>query len=77
MGAVVDETRDELRIDGDASDLIGARVDGRHDHRVVMALAVAALAAEGETVIETAESVDVSYPGFADDLRALGAEVTG
>lgn len=75
MGAVVQEEKDRLVVDGDASELVGARVDGRHDHRVVMALAVAALVAEGETAIETAESVDVSYPGFADDLRALGAEV--
>ena len=75
MGAVVEEERDALYVDGDASELVGTRVDGRHDHRVVMALAVAALVAEGETTIETAESVDVSYPGFADDLGTLGADV--
>jgi len=75
MGAVVEEERDRLVIDGDASELVGARADGRGDHRVVMALAVAALVAEGETVIETAESVDVSYPGFADALGALGEDV--
>ena len=75
MGAVVQEEKDSLVVDGDASELVGTRVDGRHDHRVVMALAVAALVAEGETTIETAESVDVSYPGFAEDLRALGAQV--
>jgi 3-phosphoshikimate 1-carboxyvinyltransferase len=75
MGAVVDEERDTLVVNGEASELVGARVDGRHDHRVVMALAVAALVAEGKTVIETAESVDVSYPGFGDDLGELGTEV--
>lgn len=75
MGAVVQEEKDSLVVDGDASELVGTRVDGRHDHRVVMALAVAALIADGETTIETAESVDVSYPGFAEDLRALGAQV--
>jgi 3-phosphoshikimate 1-carboxyvinyltransferase len=75
MGAVVDEERDTLVVDGEASELVGTRVDGRHDHRVVMALAVAAVVAEGKTVIETAESVDVSYPGFGDDLGELGAEV--
>lgn len=73
MGAAVEETDDGLVVDGDASTLEGAEVDGRHDHRIVMALAVAALAAEGETSIETAESVDVSYPGFVDDMQALGA----
>jgi len=76
MGAVVKEERDALYVDGDASELVGARVDGRGDHRVVMALAVAALVADGETTIETAESVDVSYPGFAEDLRALGADAS-
>jgi len=45
MGATVEEARDSLVVDGDASELVGARVDGRHDHRVVMALAVAALVA--------------------------------
>ena len=74
MGASIKEKQDRLVIDGDASELVGKRVDGRHDHRVVMALAVAGLIADGETTIETAESVDVSYPGFADDLRALGAD---
>ena len=75
MGASIDEERDSLVIDGDVSELVGARVDGRHDHRVVMALGVAALVAEGNTTIETAESVGVSYPGFAGDLRELGVDV--
>jgi 3-phosphoshikimate 1-carboxyvinyltransferase len=74
MGAVIEEDRDRLIIDGDASELVGTRVDGRDDHRVVMALALAALVAEDETLITTAESVEVSYPGFADDLRSLGAD---
>ncbi|MFW5983669.1 MAG: 3-phosphoshikimate 1-carboxyvinyltransferase, partial [Halobacteria archaeon] len=74
MGAVVEEERDALYVDGDASELVGTRVDGRDDHRVVMALAVAGLVAEGETTVETAESVDVSYPGFVDALVGLGAE---
>ncbi|MFP4188301.1 MAG: 3-phosphoshikimate 1-carboxyvinyltransferase [Halobacteriales archaeon] len=74
MGAVVEEERDALYVDGDASELVGTRVDGRDDHRVVMALAVAGLVAEGETTVETADSVDVSYPGFVDALVGLGAE---
>ncbi|MDZ7687846.1 MAG: 3-phosphoshikimate 1-carboxyvinyltransferase [Halobacteriales archaeon] len=76
MGASIKEEHNRLVIDGDASELVGTRVDGRHDHRVVMALAVAGTVAEGETTIETAESVDVSYPGFADDLRKLGVKVS-
>ncbi|MFW5929489.1 MAG: 3-phosphoshikimate 1-carboxyvinyltransferase [Halobacteriota archaeon] len=75
MGAVVQETDDGLRVDGSETDLRGAEVDGRHDHRVVMALAVAGLAADGTTSIDTAESVEISYPGFVDDMRALGASI--
>jgi len=55
--------------------LRGARVEGRDDHRVVMALAVAGLVAEGQTVITDAERIGDSYPGFAAALGALGADV--
>ncbi|GAA0285440.1 3-phosphoshikimate 1-carboxyvinyltransferase [Halobacterium noricense] len=75
LGADVEERRDELVVHGGDSDLSGARVDGRGDHRIVMALAVAALVADGETVIEGAEHVDVSFPDFFDALGDLGAAV--
>ncbi|MFP4633246.1 MAG: 3-phosphoshikimate 1-carboxyvinyltransferase, partial [Halobacteriales archaeon] len=75
MGASIRETDDGLRVDGSETDLRGAEVDGRHDHRVVMALAVAGLAADGKTSIDTAESVEISYPGFVDDMNALGASI--
>jgi 3-phosphoshikimate 1-carboxyvinyltransferase len=75
LGADVEERRDELVVNGDDSDLSGARVDGRGDHRIVMALAVAALVADGETTIEGAEHVDVSFPDFFDALDDLGAAV--
>ena len=75
MGAAVEEREDGLRVDGDASALRGADVDGRHDHRVVMALALAGLVADGPTSIATAESVAISYPGFAEAMRGLGADV--
>jgi 3-phosphoshikimate 1-carboxyvinyltransferase len=75
LGASVTEEQDRLTIHGDESDLTGARVDGRHDHRIVMSLAVAGLAADGETVVEGAEHVDVSFPDFFDALRSLGVDV--
>jgi 3-phosphoshikimate 1-carboxyvinyltransferase len=75
MGASVEETEDELIIDGDETDLEGATLSGRGDHRIVMALSVAGLAAEGETTVEGAEHVDVSFPGFFDALAELGADV--
>jgi 3-phosphoshikimate 1-carboxyvinyltransferase len=51
--------------------LEGARVESRGDHRVAMALAVAGLFAEGSTEVEDAECVEISYPGFWDQLEAL------
>ncbi|HUL62006.1 MAG TPA: 3-phosphoshikimate 1-carboxyvinyltransferase, partial [Methanocella sp.] len=74
MGAGVEESQDSLTITG-GKRLQGAAVDGYDDHRIVMALAVAGLAAGGTTTISTAESVSISYPGFFDDLKKLGAKV--
>lgn len=76
MGAEVTEEPDALTVHGDETALHGARVDGRGDHRIVMALAVAALAAEGETTIAGGEHVDVSFPDFFSTLVALGADVS-
>ncbi|QLG62261.1 3-phosphoshikimate 1-carboxyvinyltransferase [Halorarum salinum] len=75
MGASVTEEPDSLTVHGDDSDLRGATVDGRGDHRLVMALAVAGLVAEGETTVRGAEHVEVSFPGFFGTLAALGAAV--
>ena len=74
MGADIEETKDGLIIR--KSVLQGAVVDGHGDHRVVMALAMAGLAAEGETVISTAESADVTFPDFLEKMQALGANIT-
>lgn len=62
MGADIEELPDGLLIR--KSNLRGARVSGRGDHRVVMALAVAGLAASGETTIDTAEAVSITFPTF-------------
>jgi len=70
MGADVTEREDELIVRG--GDLAGATVDGHDDHRIVMALSVAALVAEGETTIRGAEDVDVSFPDFFEVLEGLG-----
>jgi 3-phosphoshikimate 1-carboxyvinyltransferase len=75
MGASVTEAPGELVVHGDESTLTGARVSGHADHRIVMALAVAGLVADGETVVEGAEHVDVSFPGFFETLSSLGAAV--
>ena len=55
--------------------LEGGRVRSGGDHRMAMALTVAALGAEGPSVVEGAEAAAVSFPGFAALLRSLGARV--
>ena len=72
MGASVEERQDGLTVHG-GSRLHGASVRSYGDHRIAMALAVAGLVAEGETTIEGAECVAVSFPGFFDRL----ADATG
>jgi 3-phosphoshikimate 1-carboxyvinyltransferase len=74
MGALIEERPDGLVIR--RSDLRGCRVNGHRDHRVAMALAVAGLAADGETIIETAESVSVTFPNFSDLMLSVGADIT-
>lgn len=56
--------------------LDAARIDAQGDHRIAMAGAVGGLVASGETVIDDADNVATSYPGFAAAMCALGAEVT-
>jgi len=73
MGAAVEEREDELTIHGGDSELTGTELDGRGDHRIVMALAVAGLVADGTTTITGTEHVDVSFPDFFDVLAGLGA----
>jgi len=64
LGATISTTRNGLRIQGGAR-LRGATVSSRGDHRMAMSLAVAALFAEGETVIRDVACADTSFPGFA------------
>jgi len=74
LGARIEELPDELRIRG-VKQLKGARLNSYGDHRMAMALAVAGLAARGESIVEGAENIPVSYPNFIDDIRKLGAKV--
>jgi 3-phosphoshikimate 1-carboxyvinyltransferase len=71
MGARVEEFEDGLRVEGPVR-LRGARLQSYGDHRIAMAFAVAALAAEGETEIEGAEEcVAISFPEFFPLLESL------
>ena len=51
--------------------LHGSVCDSHGDHRMAMMLGVAALVAEGETAIDNAEVVSISYPKFWQDLECL------
>lgn len=70
MGADVTETEDGLVIRG-GKPLHGAVIPTHKDHRIAMTFAVAGLAASGETTLLDPECVDISYPGFYDDLNQL------
>jgi len=72
MGAKVEEFPDGMRVEGKSSGkLRGAKVDPQGDHRIAMALAVAALGAEGDTVVRDSECVGVSFPEFFTTLDKL------
>ena len=53
----------------------GGEVDSYNDHRIVMSAAVASVYSDAPVIIHGAEAVSKSYPGFFDDLRALGADI--
>jgi len=72
MGAKITELEDGMVIEG--TKLHGAVVDGYGDHRIVMAMAIAGLAAEGETIVKGAEAAAVTYPDFIKDFISLGAD---
>jgi 3-phosphoshikimate 1-carboxyvinyltransferase len=72
MGATVDERKDGLKVEGRAAgQLRGAEIEPHGDHRIAMAFAVAALGAEGDTIIRDADCAGVSYPTFYEDLERV------
>ncbi|MDP6619198.1 MAG: 3-phosphoshikimate 1-carboxyvinyltransferase, partial [Nitrospinota bacterium] len=73
MGADIEELPDGLVIR--RSVLHGTAVDGAGDHRVVMALAVAGLRAQGLTQVTNAKAVKVTFPTFPDLMNELGANM--
>ncbi len=74
FGAQIEEFEDSLIIHG-AKKLKGCRVKSYNDHRMAMALTVVGLFADGETVVEGVECVDISFPGFFSMLKRLGANI--
>lgn len=76
MGAEIQETGDGLEIVGGVT-LEGANVSSHNDHRIAMACSIAALGARGVTVVDDANCIAKSYPGFFDDLISLGGDIHG
>jgi 3-phosphoshikimate 1-carboxyvinyltransferase len=74
LGAAIEERDDGFVVEGPTR-LRGARVQSHGDHRLAMALVVAGLMADGETVVEGAEVIADSFPGFVGLLRELGADI--
>lgn len=74
FGVPCEELPDGLIISGGA-DLHAAQVESRGDHRIAMSAVLLGLLAEGESVIDGAEAVDTSFPGFVPLLRSLGADI--
>jgi 3-phosphoshikimate 1-carboxyvinyltransferase len=72
MGVKI-ELQDNIMIVHGGNGVKGATVHSRHDHRIAMACAVAALKAQGETIIEEAGAIGKSYPNFYEHIQSLGA----
>ena len=75
MGVEINLQDDLMLITGNPN-IKGANVQSHHDHRIAMACAVAALKAEGRTIIRDAEAINKSYPDFYSHLKMLGAAVS-
>lgn len=74
LGANITERNDGLDIEGVTS-FKGGRVSSFKDHRIAMALAIAATCSEVEVIIEDSECVKKSYPGFWEDYKSLGGDI--
>lgn len=70
MGVDATATDDGMIIRG-GNKLHGASIHCKYDHRIAMTFSIAGINADGETIIEDAECVDVSYPTFYDQLNSL------
>ncbi len=70
MGADIEATEDGMIIHG-GKPLHGAKIDSKLDHRIAMSFAIAGLNADGETIINDSQCINISYPSFFEDLQGL------
>ena len=73
MGVNVECGNDFIEIEG-RENLKGAKLDGFNDHRIVMAFSIAALFADGDSIISDAQSINKSYPDFFKDFNRMGGK---
>ncbi|MCM8808923.1 MAG: 3-phosphoshikimate 1-carboxyvinyltransferase, partial [Candidatus Omnitrophica bacterium] len=71
LSADIEEREDGFIVRG-VKKLKAAKVNSWQDHRIAMSLVIASFVAEGKTVIENAECVEISFPEFFDKYRQLG-----
>ncbi|MBT3539288.1 3-phosphoshikimate 1-carboxyvinyltransferase [Candidatus Parcubacteria bacterium] len=73
MGAEIEEQEDGLVVE--KSYLRGSALHGYEDHRTIMALSLAGMIAQGETVIDTAEGISKTFPNYVQLMQELGAKI--
>lgn len=74
LGITVDESDDGAVVQGGR--LAGGTVESHGDHRIAMALAVAASVAKAPVIVRDTAAVDTSFPGFSDCMASLGIEMS-
>jgi len=74
MGVQVEELPDGLEITGGQAK--AAQLHGWADHRIVMALALAAMAVDGESTIDTAEAINITFPTYVKLMKNIGADIS-
>ena len=72
MGAKIETEHNKMTIYG-GKPLKGGLLDSYNDHRIAMALSIAGLFAEGETIVKNPECVSVSFPNFYEKMNHIGA----
>ncbi len=73
MAVNIEELPDGLIIEGGRPKQ--ADLNGRSDHRIVMALSLAGLNLDGQCTIDTAEAVNVTFPDYVELMKSIGAKM--
>ena len=74
-GVNVEERDDGLSVHGTESIAGGATIDAKHDHRIAMAFLIAGLSASEPVHVDGVDTINTSFPRFAEIMRDLGADL--